>query len=209
MEECQNVDKIINDAAKVFHSTESPQDKSNDDGVAINKSDKQSIGPQPTNYQENTLPELRVVTDRSQQGRGSKDKLDDLEDRSTTTEVDLGISSQRNQWRMTEGIKPRVKDGPIFTLEKNGRSRIRNGRMTMEGRPFPRRHVSSPKYASFLRMFHKEEMDELRGNSSSRKDDGEKLQRRRLSTQRYNIQYVEYIEYNADRKEKSFQSFKN
>ncbi|GAB1862448.1 hypothetical protein CAJAP_03527 [Camponotus japonicus] len=182
MEECQNVDKIINDAAKASHSG-SPNVKSNDEGVAINKSDKQSIDPQPISYQGNTLPESSVATDRSQ-GRGSKRKLDDLEDRSTTTELDLGISNQRNQWRMTEGIKPRVKDAPtIFTPEKNARNRIRNGRM-MEGRPFSRRHVSSPKYASFLRMFHKEEVDELRGNSSPRKDDGEKLQRRRgLSTQ--------------------------
>lgn len=202
MEECQNVDKIINDAAKASHSAGSPNVKSNDEGVAINKSDKQSIDPQPISYQGNTLPESSVATDRSQ-GRGSKRKLDDLEDRSTTTELDLGISNQRNQWRMTEGIKPRIKDAPtIFTPEKNARNRIRNGRM-MEGRLFSRRHVSSPKYASFLRMFHKEEVDELRGNSSPRKDDGEKLQRRRgLSTQRYNIQYVEYVEYNVEKKEK-------
>ncbi|EFN64336.1 hypothetical protein EAG_05186 [Camponotus floridanus] len=184
MEECQNVDKIINDVAKASHSAESPNVKPNDDGVTINKSDKQSIDPQPISYQGNTLPESSFATDRSQQGRGSKRKLDDLEDRSTTTELDLGISSQWNQWRMTEGIKPRIKDAPmIFTPEKNARNRIRNGRM-MEGRPFSRRHVSSPKYASFLRMFHKEEVDELRSNSSPRKDDGEKLQRRRgLSTQ--------------------------
>lgn len=198
MEECQNADKIINDASKASHLAESPNVKSDNDGIAINKSDKQSIDPQPISYQEN-LPESSVTTDQSQQGRGTKRKLDDLEDRSTTTELDLGISSQRNQWRMTEGIKPRIKDAPtIFTLEKNTRNRIRNGRMTIEGRPFLRRHVSSPKYASFLRMFCKEEVDELRGNSSSRRDDGEKLQRRRdPSTQRYNI-----IEYKAERKEK-------
>lgn len=193
MEECQNVDKIINDAAKASHLAESPNVKSNDDSIAINKSVKQSVDRQPISHQENTLPESSVGTDRSQQGRGSKRKLDDLEDRLTTAELDLGISSQRNQWRMTEGIKPRVKDAPtIFTLEKNTRNRIRNGRTTMEGRPFSRRHVSSPKYASFLRMFCKEkrEVDEPRGNSSSRRDDGEKLQRRRgVSTQRYNIQY--------------------
>ncbi|KMQ90317.1 general transcriptional corepressor trfa-like isoform x1 protein, partial [Lasius niger] len=164
MKECQSVDKIINDAAKAFHSAESPNVKSNDDGVAINKSDKQSIDPQPISCQGNVLPESSVATDQSRQGqgRGSKRKLDDLENRSTTTELDLGISSQRNQWRMTEEVKPRVKDAPIFTLEKNARNRIRNGRVAMEGRPSSRRHVSSPKYASFLRMFRKEEVDELR-----------------------------------------------
>ncbi|XP_029676650.1 uncharacterized protein LOC115243648 [Formica exsecta] len=182
MEECQNVDKIINDAAKSSHVAESPNVKSNDDGVVINKSDKQSIDPQ-TICQENALPESSVATDQSRQGRGSKRKLDDLEDRSTTT--DLEISNQQNQWRMTKAIKPRIKDTPtISTLEKTARNRIRNGRMTMEGRPFSRRHVSSPKYASFLRMYRKEEVDELRSNSSSRRDDGEKLQRRRgLSTE--------------------------
>lgn len=184
MEECQSVDKIINDAAKSSHAAESPNVKSND-GTVINKSDKQSIDPQPISCQENTLPESSVATDQSRQGRGSKRKLDDLEDRSTTT--DLEISNQHNQWRMTKAIKPRIKDTPmISTVEKTTRNRIRNGRMT-EGRPLLRRHVSSPKYASFLRMYRKEEVDELRSNSSSRRDDGEKLQRRRgLPTERYN-----------------------
>lgn len=185
MEECQSVDKIINDAAKSSHAAQSPNVKSND-GAVINKSDKQSIDPLPISCQESTLPESSVATDPSRQGRGSKRKLDDIEDRSTTTDI-REISNQPNQWKMTKAIKPRVKDTPtISTLEKTTRNRIRNGRMTMEGRPLLRRHVSSPKYASFLRMYHKEEIDELRSNSSSRRDDGEKLQRRRrLSTERY------------------------
>ncbi|KAL6445277.1 hypothetical protein ACFW04_002258 [Cataglyphis niger] len=183
MEECQSVDKIINDAAKSSYTAQSPNVKSND-GAAINKSDKQSIDPQPISCQENILPESSVATDQSRQGRGSKRKLDDLEDRSTTTDV-REISNQQNQWKMTKAIKPRVRDTPtLSTLEKTTRNRIRNGRMTMEGRPVLRRHVSSPKYASFLRMYHKEEIDELRSNSSSRRDDGEKLQRqRRLFTE--------------------------
>ncbi|XP_072755016.1 uncharacterized protein [Anoplolepis gracilipes] len=185
MEECQSVGKIINDREKASHSTESTIVKPNDDGVTINKNDKRSIDPQPNNYQKNALPESSVATEnQNRQGRGSKRKLDDLEleDRSTTTKLNLETSSQWNQWKMTEGIKPCTKNAPI--LEKTTRNRIRNGRMmTMEGRA--KRLTSSPKYASFLRMFHKEEVNELRGNSSSRRDDGEKLQRGRgLSMQR-------------------------
>lgn len=189
MKESQSVDKIINDAAKASYSAELSNVKSNDDGVTINKSDKRSSDSQPINCQENILPESSIAMAQNSQRRGSKRKLDDLENQSTTTELDLGSSSyQRNQWRMTEGIKPRVKDAPIFASEKNAKNRIRNGRIAMEGRSFSRRNVSSPKYASFLRMFRREEVDELRDNSSSRRDNGEKLQRRRgFSTERYII----------------------
>ncbi|XP_018314035.1 uncharacterized protein [Mycetomoellerius zeteki] len=180
MEACQDVSKIINDAVKTSDSAELRPVKP----VAINNSDKRSIDP--VSCQGNVLlqtAESGVVTDQNVagQGRGNKRKLNDLEDRAIA--IDLGAGSQQNRPRLTERIKPRVKDtSTTFTPdEKVARSRLRNSRIPMEGKPFWKKHVSTPKYASFLRMFHKEETDnQLRGNSSSRRnEEREKSQHRR------------------------------
>ncbi|XP_018357987.1 PREDICTED: uncharacterized protein LOC108757842 isoform X2 [Trachymyrmex cornetzi] len=187
MEACQGVSEIINDAVKTSDSAESRPVKP----VAINNSDKRSIDP--VSCQGNVLlqtAESGVATDQNiaGQGRGNKRKLDVLEDRAIA--VDLEAGSQQNWPRLTERIEPRVKDTlTTFTPdEKVVRSRLRNSRMPTEGKPFWKRHVSTPKYASFLRMFHKEETDnQLRGNSSSRRNEREKSQyRRRLSAESSN-----------------------
>ncbi|XP_077265363.1 uncharacterized protein LOC143899180 isoform X2 [Temnothorax americanus] len=196
MEACQDISKIISNAAKISHPAESRPVKLDDDGVAINNGDKRSIDPQPVSCQGNVLPqtaESSVVTDQNglvaAQGHGNKRKLDELEDRAIAVERDLETGSQQDRSRMTGKIKPRVNDTPTtFTPdEKATRSRIRNSRIPVEGKPFWKKHVSTPKYASFLRMFRKEETsDRLHNNSSSRKNDGEKLQHRRISAESNN-----------------------
>jgi len=188
MEACQGVSKIICDAAKISHSAESKLVKLDDD-VAINNSDKRSIDP--VNCQRNILwtAESSVVTDQNVagQGRGSKRKLGDLENQAIAVELDLEVGSQQDRSR----IRSRIKDTPTtFTSdERTIKSRLRNSRMPTEGKPFWKRHVSTPKYASFLRMFRKEETDnKLRGNSLSRKNKEEKSQHRKeLSAERYNL----------------------
>lgn len=212
MEACQSVSKIISEAVKIPHPAESRPVKS--DGVAINNSDKRSIDPRPVSCQGSVLQtaESGIVTDQNEhvagQGRGSKRKFDDLEDRAIAVRLDLRAGSQ-DRSRMTERIKPRVKDTVFapttFTPdEKAARSRIRS-RMPMEGKLFWKRHVSTSKYASFLRMFRKEETDRLRGNSSSRKNKGEKLQHRRgLSAERYDSE----IKYNAAERKKKLKKFR-
>lgn len=201
MEACQGVSKIISDAAKIFHPAESrpvkPDD--DDDDVAINNSDKRSIDPQPVSCQRNVLlqtAESSAVTDQNVagQGRGNKRKLDDLEERAIAVEPDLGAGSQQDRSKTTERIKPRIKNMPTTFIpdEKAARSR------------FWKRHVSTPKYASFLRIFRKEETDQLHGNSSSRRNEREKSQhRRRLSTERYNPE----IKYNAVERRKKLKKF--
>ncbi|EGI66828.1 PREDICTED: uncharacterized protein LOC105144932 [Acromyrmex echinatior] len=185
MEACQGVSKIINNAVKTSDLAESRPVKP----VMINNSDKRSIDP--VSCQRNVLlqtAESGVVTDQNVagQGRGNKRKLNVLEDRA----VGLEAGSQQNRPRLTEKIKLRVKDtSTTFTPdEKIVRSKIRNSRMPTEGKPFWKRHVSTPKYASFLRMFHKEETDnQLSDNSSSRRNEREKSQyRRRLSAESSN-----------------------
>ncbi|XP_067208519.1 serine-rich adhesin for platelets-like isoform X2 [Linepithema humile] len=190
MEACQSVSKTINEAAKISHSVDSPDVKPADGGgVAINKSDKRSA--QPISCQGNVLQFVEssnVATDQSrhteEQGRRIKRKLNNLENQ--TIEIDQGTSSQQNGSKTSDRIKSYFKDVPtIFSFdEKAVRSRIRNGRMPIEGRSYLKRRVSSPRYASFLRMLRKEEADErLRGNSSSRRNEAEKLQRRGLSAE--------------------------
>jgi len=193
MEACQGVSKIVNDAAKISHSVDSPDVKPADGGgVAINKSDKRSA--QPISCQGNVLQFVEssdVATDQSrrmkEQGRSIKRKLNNLENQAI--EINQGTSSQQDASKTSDRIKLYFKDAPtIFSLdEKAARSRIRNGRMPIESRPYSKRRVFSPRYASFLRMLRKEEADErrLRGNSSSRRDEAEKPQRRGLSTERY------------------------
>jgi len=189
METCQGVSKIISDAAKISHSAESKLVKpDDDDDVAINNSDKRSIDP--VNCQRNILrtAESSIMTDQNVagQGRGSKRKLDDLENQAIAMELDLEAGSQQDRSR----IRSRIKDTPTtFTPnERTIKSRLRNSRMPTEGKPFWRRHVSTPKYASFLRMFRKEETDDkLRSNSLSRRNKEEKSQHRKeLSAERYN-----------------------
>ncbi|XP_018402340.1 PREDICTED: uncharacterized protein LOC108779407 isoform X2 [Cyphomyrmex costatus] len=177
MEACQGVSKIINNVAKISHSAESRPVKP----VAINNSDKRSIDP--VSCQGNVLlqtAESGVVTDQNVigQGRGNKRKLDDLKDRAIA--INLGVGSQQDRPKLTERIKPRVKDtSTTFTPdEKIAKSKLRNSRMPTEGKTFWKKHVSTPKYASFLRMFHKED-NQLRGNSSSRRNEREKSQYRR------------------------------
>ena len=187
MEACQDVSKI-NDAVKTSDSAESRPVKP----VMINNSDKRSIDP--VSCQENVLlqtTESGIVTDQNvaEQGRSNKRKLDVLEDRAIA--VDLEAGSQQSRPRLIERIKPHVKDTSTTFKpdEKIVRSRIRNSKMPTEGKPFWKRHVSTPKYASFLRMFHKEETDnQLSGNSSSQRNEREKSQYRRgLSAERYNL----------------------
>lgn len=201
MEACQGVSKIISEAVKIPHPAELRPVKPGDDYVAINNSDKRSIDPRPVSCQGSVLPqtaESGIVTNQNEhvagQGRGSKRKLDDLEDQAIAVGLDLGAGSQQDRSRTNERIKPRVKDTPTtFTSDEKAarsrirNSRIRNSRMSMEGKPFWKKHVSTPKYASFLRMFCKEETDDrLRGNSSSRRNEGEKSQYQRgLSAERY------------------------
>lgn len=195
METCQGVSKIINDAAKTSHPVESRPVKPDDDDVAINNSDKRSIDPQPVNCQGNILlqtAESSVVTDQNgyveEQGRGSIRKLD-LEGRAMTAsksiEPDLEAGSQQDRSRRIERIKPRVKDTLTTFNPDEKAARNRNGRVLTEGRLFWKRHMSTPKYVSFLKMFRKEETDD-RGNSSSRRNEGEKSQHRRgLSVERF------------------------
>ena len=190
MEVCQGVSKIINDAVKTSDSAESRPVKP----VMINNSDKRSIDP--VSCQGNILlqtAESGVVTDQNVigQGRGNKRKFDVLEDRVILVNLETG--SQQNRPRLTERIKPRVKDTSTTStlVEKGIRSRIRNSRMPTEGKPIWKRHASMPKYASFLRMFRKEETDnQLRDNASSRRSEREKSQYRKgLSAERYNLRY--------------------
>ncbi|XP_036138803.1 uncharacterized protein LOC118644391 [Monomorium pharaonis] len=198
METCQSVSKIISDVAKRFHPSRLVKP---DDVLAINNSDKRSVNPQPINCQENVLlqtTESSVVTDQNGyvagQGRGSKRKLEDLEDRAMiTAKLDLAADNRQDRSRTTERIKPRVKDtlttsDAFSSDEKAVRNRIRNGRVPTDGKSFWKRHVSTPKYASFLRMFRKEGTDDrLYRNSSSRRNKGKKSQHRRgLSAERYN-----------------------
>ncbi|KYN33701.1 hypothetical protein ALC56_11959 [Trachymyrmex septentrionalis] len=179
MEVCQGVSKIINDAVKTSDSAESRPVKP----VMINNSDKRSIDP--VSCQGNILlqtAESGVVTDQNVigQGRGNKRKFDVLEDRVILVNLETG--SQQNRPRLTERIKPRVKDTSTTStlVEKGIRSRIRNSRMPTEGKPIWKRHASMPKYASFLRMFRKEETDnQLRDNASSRRSEREKSQYRK------------------------------
>ncbi|XP_011697144.1 PREDICTED: uncharacterized protein LOC105455480 isoform X2 [Wasmannia auropunctata] len=196
MEACQGVSKIISDATTYTHPAESRPVKP-DGGVAINNGDKRSIESQPVGCQGNVLPraaESSAVTDQNAAGQGragSKRKLDDLEDEALlAAKLDVEAGGRQERSETTEMIKSRVKDTPT-TFAPDGRAvsnkgcRIRNSRIPTEGKPFWKRHVSAPKYASFLRMFRKEETENrLRGNSSSRRNDGEKSQhRRRLSTE--------------------------
>lgn len=183
-----------------------------DDGVAINNSDKRSI--EPVSCQGNILlhtAESNVMTDQNryvEQERSSKCKLDNLEDQTTTTELDLETGNQQNRSRMTERIKPRVNGAPtIFTVdEKTTRNRIRNGRIPMGGKLFWKKHVSTPKYASFLRMFRKEETDDqLCNKSSSRRNEGEKSQYRKgIYAERYDLE----IRYNGKKELKKFRGLK-
>lgn len=207
MEACQDVSKITSNPAKISHPVESRPVKP---GVVINNSDKRSIDSRPISCRENVLlqtAESSVVTDQNGhvagQGRGSK--LNDLEDRAIAVELDLKTDSQQDRSRMTERIKPRVNDtSTTFTPDEEAfRSKIRNGRMPTEGRSFWKKHVSTPKYASFLRMFRKEETDnQLRNNSSSRRN--EKLQRRgKISTERYLK-----IKYNIAERKKELKKFR-
>lgn len=205
----------MNSAAKISHPAEPRPVKPDDDDVAINNSDKRSIDPQPVSCQGNVLlqTESSVVTDRNgyaaEQGRGSKRKLDDLEDRATAVEPDLETSSQQDWSRTTERIKPRVNDTPATFIpdEKATRSRIRNDRIPMEGKPFWKRHVSTPKYASFLRMFRKEETDNRPSNNSSswRNERGDKSPHRRgISAERYDSE----IKYNIAKRKKELKKFR-
>ncbi|XP_025075373.1 uncharacterized protein LOC105432054 [Pogonomyrmex barbatus] len=191
MEACQGVSKIISDAAKISHPAESRPVKLDDDGIAINNSDKRSTEPRPgpvgcqgngpQRSAESSIVDQSEYVD-AKRGCGSKYKFDDLKDREMAVELEPGISSQQDQSNATtERIKPRVKDTSTNIDEKIARSRIRNGRVPIEERSFSRRHVSSPKYMSYLRTSRKEERDDrLRGNSSSRRNDGiEKSQRRK------------------------------
>jgi len=191
MEACQGVSKTVNGTMKISHSVDSPDVKpANGGGVAINKSDKRSA--QPISCQGNVpqfVESSDVATDQSrrveEQGCSIKRKLNNLENQAIDT--DQGTSSQQDGSKTSDRIKSYFKDMPtIFSLdEKAARSRIRNGRMPIEGR-YSKRRVSSPRYASFLRMLRKEEANErLRGNSSSRRDEAEKPQRRGLSAERY------------------------
>lgn len=190
MEACQGVSKTVNDAAKISHSMNSPDIKPTDGGgVSINKSDKRSA--QPISCQGNVPQFVKsndVETDQSrhaeEQGCSIKCKLNNLENQARG--IDQGTSSQQNGSKTSDRIKSYFKDAPtIFSLdEKAARSKIRNGRMPIEGRLYAKRRVSSPRYASFLRMLRKEEADErFRGNS--RRDEAEKLQQRGLSAERY------------------------
>lgn len=210
MEACQDVSKIISNTAKISHPAESRPVKP---GVVIN-SDKRSIDSRPISCQGNVLlqtTESSVVTDQNGhivgQGRGSKRKLDDLEDRAITVDLSLETDSQQDWSKMTERIKPRVNNTSTTFApdEETIRSKIRNGRIPMEGKSFWKKHVTTPKYASFLRMFRKEETDnQLRNNSSSRRN--EKLQHRgKTSTERYLK-----IKYKAERKKelKKFRGLK-
>lgn len=210
MEACQDVSKIMSNAAKISHPAESrPVKPDGNDGVAINNSDKRSIEPQPVSCQENVLLQTvdsSGVIDQNgyvaEQGRGSKRKLDDLEDRAIAVELETG--SQQNRSRTPERIKSRVNDTPTtFTDEKATRGKIR---IPMEGKPFWKRHVSTPKYSSFLRMFRKEETDNLLcNNSSSRRNEGDKSSHRRgISTERYNPE----IKYNVAKRKKELKKFR-
>lgn len=210
MEACQDVSKIMSSAAKISHPAESRPVKRVGDDVAINNNDKRSIDPQPVSCQRNVLlqtAESGVMTDQNGhvagQGRGTKRKFDNLEDRA----IELETGSQQNRSRMTERIKPRVNDTPTtFPLEKANptRSRIRNGRISMEGKPFWKRHASMPKYASFLRMFRKDETDDRLCNNSSRRNEGENSQQRRgISAERYDPE----IRYNTAGRKKELEKF--
>lgn len=211
---CQHVSKITSNAAKISHPAESRPVKPDDDGGAINNSDKRSIDPQPVSCQGNVLlqtVESSVVTDQNEcvveQGRSSKRKLDDLEDRAIAIELDLETGSQQSRSRTIERIKPRVNDTPTtFTPDEKARSRSRNDKIPMEGKPFWKRHVSTPKYASFLRMFRKEETDDrLCNNSSSRRNEGEKSPHRRgIPTERYDPK----IKYNVAKRKKELKKFR-
>lgn len=160
-------------------------------GVATNN-DGGSIDPR-LGCQQNVSPESIGVTNQNRraEGRrcGSKRKLDDMEDRATAADLDWAGQDPR---RARASIKPRIKNASTMLLPDGNatwtaRSRIRNERSS-EVRLLSRRHLSSPKYASFLRMFRKEEVSNQRSreNPSFRKNESEKSQRRGgLSTERY------------------------
>lgn len=192
MEVCQDVSKIIN-------APETPRSAGSHLGLIAIHSGERSIDPRagcqanvPRSNESNaeTSPDGRA----EERGRGVKRKLDRMEDQAAAIDLDHATGQDRS--RATERIEPRVKDAtpmifcpnPAFKDEsatKTARGRIRR---PTEGRSSSRRQVPSPKYASFLRMFRKEEVDERhRGNLSPRKDEGEKSQRRGLASERYAV----------------------
>lgn len=179
MDACQDTKKVIDDAPKTHLSLEVPSSKL--DG-AINKGDKRSIEPVDYQEKESSINENQSRHVERQGGGSWKRKLDNRENKvSPAIGIDRGFT-QGDQSRPIGRIKPHA----IFSPDEKKTVRNRLGSGT-EGKLSSRRHVSSAKYASFLRILRREETDERLRNSSSQGNDGEKPQRsqRELPAERY------------------------